>query len=71
MGQTSLAALPPPDQWGENVLIYLKEMSADHHRMLLLDVKKQVLELIGPSIQHGMRHPAFSLLETVSDEYRN
>ena len=67
--QVSLVTLPPPDQWSENVLTFLKDMSTDHHRMLMLDLAKQViplLKLLAPSATHGQEHPAYAELTSVS-----
>ena len=65
--QASVATLPPPDQWGENVLSYLKCMDPDQHRRLVLDGRLRVLELFPESIKHGEAHPAYTQLMSVSE----
>ena len=64
--QSSMDVLPPPDQWGKNVLSYFNDMSADHHRMLLLDLRNIVVKLLTPAMTYGQGHSAYMTMIHVS-----
>ena len=51
--QASITALPPPDQWNDHVLAYLRDMGVDHYRGLLHNSLLKIKEYLVLSMKFG------------------
>ncbi len=63
--QASMTALPPPDQWNDHVLAYLRDMGVDHYRGLLNNTLLKMKELLFSSMRYGLQHPSYQQLQDV------
>lgn len=60
--QVSFTALPPPDQWSEHVLAYLRGLGVDRYRNLLNDALLKIKEFLFSTLKFGMQHPSYRRL---------
>ena len=65
--QASITALPPPDQWNDHVLAYLRDMGVDHYRGLLHNSLLKIKEYLVLSMKFGLQHPSYQELLYVSE----
>ena len=65
--QASITALPPPDQWNDHVLAYLRDIGVDHYRGLRHNTVLKMKELLFSSMRHGLQHSCYQQLLDVSN----
>ena len=63
--QISIKDFPPPDQWGANVVTFLKAMDMDVYRMILLDANLHVMRCLRLATENGTDHPSYAMMENV------
>ena len=60
--QASITALPPPDQWNDHVLAYLRDMGVDQYRGLTQNSVSKIQDFLFSSVRLGLQHPAYQQL---------